>query len=516
MADRQAILVLGMHRSGTSAITRVLNILGAALPTRLLPETVANPVGHFESLDIVTLHDQLLHSAGTKWSDWSRIPQSWYNTPDYEFYVEELMRAVRENYGETDLFVVKDPRMARFVPVWLEVLSRLDVAPVAIVPYRNPIEVAQSLRTRDHFTISQGLLLWLRHCLDAEAETRRIPRCFIGYEYLVNNTEMALGNMIGSLQITWPRSLTNTMPKVLDFIDASLYRQKSSLAGLHHSDVNESISKTYMSFERFEQGEADRLDQAQLDRFRSDLDTTAAMSFAAFNDFAAEQHGLESDVKEMGVLVEQLRSNLSQTKADLQSSKESSSALEKRLAHEIGQVQMVSDASSRQLKETCDHVGNIIAAWQERQAHADAEMSENRERLRRITGRFAVNAYEAELRTTSRFRKFTRSNHKAEEKEEVRRLVLGSGLFDPDWYLVRHTEISGKVIDALDHYMSVGFERNCDPGPDFDAKWYLETNPDVRQAGIPPLVHFIQFGIAEGRRGRPTVDVRQLKAGAVI
>ena len=95
MADRKAILVLGMHRSGTSAVTRVLSMLGAALPRRLMPAAVANPVGHFEPMDIVNLHDEILRSAGTKWSDWSRFPGSWYDSPKREVFVEAIARAVR-------------------------------------------------------------------------------------------------------------------------------------------------------------------------------------------------------------------------------------------------------------------------------------------------------------------------------------------------------------------------------------------------------------------------------------
>src|SRR5215469_14980748 len=66
---RQAILVLGMHRSGTSALSRVLNLLGARLPSNLIPVEpgVGNDAGHWESADFVVIHDGVLESNGSSW-----------------------------------------------------------------------------------------------------------------------------------------------------------------------------------------------------------------------------------------------------------------------------------------------------------------------------------------------------------------------------------------------------------------------------------------------------------------
>src|ERR1700749_1466851 len=62
---RRAVVVLGMHRSGTSALTRVINLLGADLPSKLIPANVANEAGFFESNDLMIVHEQLLSSAGS-------------------------------------------------------------------------------------------------------------------------------------------------------------------------------------------------------------------------------------------------------------------------------------------------------------------------------------------------------------------------------------------------------------------------------------------------------------------
>jgi hypothetical protein len=62
-----------MHRSGTSAVARVLSILGADLPKDLLPPAGDNPRGFWESHELMALHDELLAAAGSSWDDWTRL-----------------------------------------------------------------------------------------------------------------------------------------------------------------------------------------------------------------------------------------------------------------------------------------------------------------------------------------------------------------------------------------------------------------------------------------------------------
>jgi hypothetical protein len=68
-----------MHRSGTSALTRVLNLLGAGLPLNLLPADEHNAAGYWESCDLVFIHDEMLQAAGTSWQDTGPIPELWHN-----------------------------------------------------------------------------------------------------------------------------------------------------------------------------------------------------------------------------------------------------------------------------------------------------------------------------------------------------------------------------------------------------------------------------------------------------
>src|SRR4051812_47384663 len=70
---RSAILVLGMHRSGTSALTRVISLLGAELPRRMMPTQDDNAAGFWESLTLVALNNAILSRLQTRWDDWRPV-----------------------------------------------------------------------------------------------------------------------------------------------------------------------------------------------------------------------------------------------------------------------------------------------------------------------------------------------------------------------------------------------------------------------------------------------------------
>jgi hypothetical protein len=74
----KAILVLGMHRSGTSVVSGAMVRLGAAAPRTLMPATHDNMRGYWESTRIVYFNEELLASAGSTWDDWRAIDARWY------------------------------------------------------------------------------------------------------------------------------------------------------------------------------------------------------------------------------------------------------------------------------------------------------------------------------------------------------------------------------------------------------------------------------------------------------
>src|SRR5437763_8180680 len=153
-----------MHRTGTSAITRVLALLGIDLPRHLVPGVPNdNDLGFWESVLVGEAHDRFLASIGSAWDDVSPIPKSVFASAKADRFVGELDEILRAEYGDSSLFVVKDPRMCRCLPLWIAALDRFGARPSFVITTRNPLEVAGSLKARDGFSGTKSCLLSLRH-----------------------------------------------------------------------------------------------------------------------------------------------------------------------------------------------------------------------------------------------------------------------------------------------------------------------------------------------------------------
>lgn len=212
-AGRRVILVVGMHRSGTSAVTRVLNLLGAELPGALVPAGSGNDLGHWESAEAVALHDRMLWSAGVNVNGVFGIRPEWFESPEAAEHVAAVADFVSTHAGEAALLAVKDPRMARFVPIWLRALDRLGMEALFVSPFRHPMEVALSMQRRQlrHFTdsvwpLGRGALLWQRYVLTAEAATRGRPRAFVQFDALLEDPSAEMARIARQLRVDWPRA----------------------------------------------------------------------------------------------------------------------------------------------------------------------------------------------------------------------------------------------------------------------------------------------------------------------
>ena len=162
--NRGAVL-LGMHRSGTSAATRLVNLLGLSVGRGpMVPSTDGNPRGHWESLRLRDVNEALLLAFGGNWAGPAPLEPGWEQEPALDPLRVEARTAFAEVYGEDGPWVWKDPRTCVTLPFWERVL---EVEPVVLLVQRNPLEVADSLARRDEFTKAVSLALWERYVRDS-------------------------------------------------------------------------------------------------------------------------------------------------------------------------------------------------------------------------------------------------------------------------------------------------------------------------------------------------------------
>ncbi|WP_321342315.1 hypothetical protein [Breoghania sp.] len=179
-------LILGMHRSGTSVTARALNLLGYSLPKKLIPADETNETGHWESRPLALFNDKLLATLGSSWDDWRGL------TPDAlaqictSENIQNALDLLLKEFGEVSSCVVKDPRICRIAPFWFRVFNEYFEKTSVVIPFRNPIDVAESLLRRNNISFGYGVLMWLRHVLDAERYSRGRDRVFIRYEDIIS------------------------------------------------------------------------------------------------------------------------------------------------------------------------------------------------------------------------------------------------------------------------------------------------------------------------------------------
>ena len=125
VSEPAAVVVVGMHRSGTSALAGVIHALGAAGPKTPLAAHDENPRGFFESEPLMRAHDALLASAGTRWHDWRQLDPQWLPSPEAERHRRKIETLLIEEFGDKPFIVVKDPRICRFLTFTLSALDKI-------------------------------------------------------------------------------------------------------------------------------------------------------------------------------------------------------------------------------------------------------------------------------------------------------------------------------------------------------------------------------------------------------
>ena len=241
---RTAVLVLGMHRSGTSALTRLVNFLGAALPRHLIPADKSNPRGHWESKPLVDLHDELLAALDSSWDDWRAPGPRWKESDAAAQFAGRIRLTIDEEYGNAPMFVMKDPRLCRTLPYWMSILEKSGIRSAPLIIVRNPLEVAESLRERDGISFEHAMLLWLRHNLDAEHETRHLQRNIVTFDALLEDWKLMAVQTASRLGVTWTRQ--PPMQDVREFLDSELHNHRSTQAELEaHTEVPHWVKTAY-------------------------------------------------------------------------------------------------------------------------------------------------------------------------------------------------------------------------------------------------------------------------------
>ncbi|MBN8291134.1 hypothetical protein JI664_04065 [Rhodobacter sp. NTK016B] len=273
---KAAVLVLGMHRSGTSALAGVLSKLGCELPQAIMEPSQSNAKGFFESTAVRDLNDEILASAGTAWDDFLVFNPHWHESPVAATYFQRAVDLVHADFGDSPLIVLKDPRICRLVPFWTRVLEQAGRRVLPILTVRHPEEVARSLRTKKKFSRALSHMIWLHYVLEAEVQTRGTVRYATSYDMLIRRWPRVVSEAEKALGLRWPRGLDQVETIVEDFLSTDLrHHQERPDEQSDNPLLVNWLRDTYAIFTRWaEQGE-DSADYETLDAIRASFNDAA-------------------------------------------------------------------------------------------------------------------------------------------------------------------------------------------------------------------------------------------------
>ena len=216
MSKKRIFVILGMHRSGTSAMARGLKALSIELGDNLLPPVEGNnDRGFWEDRDIYRLNERLLAKSGSGWDRLASIDEPLLLNDAFAAERREAAVLLDGKTSRAPFFGFKDPRTSVLLPFWKCVFEDLGLEQSYIVAVRNPFEVAESLHKRDKLDTTLGLGLWLKYSWSAILNSAGKPRIAVSYSRLMEDPGGELGRLADAFGLRRPSPAS---PEFIEYV----------------------------------------------------------------------------------------------------------------------------------------------------------------------------------------------------------------------------------------------------------------------------------------------------------
>jgi hypothetical protein len=362
-----------MHRSGTSAITKILIDIGYALPGKAIPASWDNPKGYWEPLEIVDIHNAFLQEICRSWSDPRPLAEELFHGKAATKARQKLQAAMEQIVLPNDRWVLKDPRMCRLMPLWDELLGDGSNQPHYLHILRSPLSVAASLTARDGFGERKSSILWLRHYLESEAATRGKDRAWLHFEKL---TDSSPADFIERF-----RTITSSPHLSEKRIESSIESNLDRTLVHHEHELKESLERLQEypwiadAYQAFELLGTDREQEGldTLDELRAEIATADSMLLGDADLWEEEIHSERYF---------RLSNEIEAQRREIEAQRSEVNALRDELSTEHEQLASVYQVITRQSRATKSWFDNL-ALWQ---AAVDRKHQGVSESLSELTG----------------------------------------------------------------------------------------------------------------------------------
>jgi Sulfotransferase family len=224
------VCILGMHRSGTSLVARMLNLLGIDLgPERSLwHASDDNPKGFWEHQPLARINDEIFARYGGSWERPEPYSASWPRDPLIADLRDRARQLLADDFGSSPLWGWKDPRTCLTLPFWQELTEPMRY----VICLRNPCAVIASLGRRSGMTPDWADRLWLTYVQASLIHTSGQPRMFVFYEDVVQDWDSELRRL--ATFIGHPERADDPVIRagVAEFFDQELCHHRMTLEDL--------------------------------------------------------------------------------------------------------------------------------------------------------------------------------------------------------------------------------------------------------------------------------------------
>jgi glycosyltransferase involved in cell wall biosynthesis len=458
------IAVLGMHRSGTSAITRGLQALGVELGANLMPPAASmNAKGFFEDLDIVDINISLLNHLRLDWHDAASVTASQVEDLCASGYLLKAAALIRQKIATEAPYGIKDPRLSKLMPFWEKVFQHCELNVGYVIAIRNPISVANSLKIRDGFSFEKSYLLWLDHTLAALIHTEGCRRVVLDFDLVLENPTKQLGRIADALGLDSNAAAVSEYTS--EFLEEKLrhnVHQPQDLAV--DPRISPMICELYAVLRAAATTECSlsisRNQLADFEKGRNNL-RSSMVYIDRLNQAVAYRDGQLATLNETVAERDGQLATLNQTVADRDGQLAS---LNEAVAERDGQLATLNQA-------VADRDGQL-ASLNEAVAQRDSQLTSLNEQIMNLNQLAAtVKKWQQLSRLKKVVKPLNLDPQQPQEIHPLRKLERS----------IRKKRIEG--------YEWVRFNKT----------WYLKKYPDVGQAGVDPWLHYLEFGKKEGR-----------------
>lgn len=224
--------VVGMHRSGTSAVAATLGALGVAMGDELLCEPVEfNRKGYFEDLALSVICDRLLAAGNAAWHSSTAIDPAVTRPERYRELRDDAVRIIARRFSPVRQWAFKNPRIARQLPFWTDVAQAAGHEARFVVCLRHPCAVAQSLAGRDGLESSHALQLWLQHMLPAAGLVVAQHAPVVDFDDLIDEPSRCVRALASRLQLDGEGSEASLVHHLQTFLTPTLRHHRATEPG---------------------------------------------------------------------------------------------------------------------------------------------------------------------------------------------------------------------------------------------------------------------------------------------